>query len=285
MKRAFGDAPVRKFTEYFRTYKVETVTMDTPSPSGIESNASIGGDYYVGHINKCGRTCLGWVRYPHRGVRPLCGQCQASMCRSDYRGKIGTFRSLGFTRSKQNDEAFRKEVEVLSMRWSKSVFHLSTNTISKKRQSSKVDQKKIGHRHKSKNMQLRVTVARQTITQGTAAEIFSTALERMGLERVAKLNIRCSGIALVSRNPATDYQSQKLRMIGTSPPMPIIPTRNAYWKQLAQSYKFPSASISILNAQSHSVIRSYCWFTAMKCRSAQLNAGRSVFKRRSLQTI
>jgi hypothetical protein len=94
---------------------------------------------------------------------------------------------------------------VLSMRWSKGVFRLSTNTISKKSKSSKVDQKKIGHRHKSTNTQLRVTVAGQTITQGTAAEFFSTALERMGLERVAKLDIRCSGIALVSCNPATDY--------------------------------------------------------------------------------
>jgi hypothetical protein len=108
-------------------------------------------------------------------------------------------------------QAFRREVEVLSMRWSKGVFRLSTNTISEKRKNSKVDQKKIGHRHKSKNTRLRVTIAGQTLTQGSAAEIFSTALERMGLERVAKLDIRCSGIALVSRNPATSYQSQKIK--------------------------------------------------------------------------
>lgn len=112
-------------------------------------------------------------------------------------------------------QAFRREVEVLSMRWSKGVFRLSTNTISKKSKSSKVDQKKIGHRQKSKNTQLRVTVAGQNITQGTAAEIFSTALERMGLERVAELNIPCSGIALVSRSsaPTTGYQrnSQKIK--------------------------------------------------------------------------
>lgn len=108
-------------------------------------------------------------------------------------------------------QAFRREVEALSMRWSKGVFRLSTNTISKKSKSSKVDQKKIGHRQKSKDTQLRVTVAGQTITQRTAAEIFSTALEKMGLERVAKLDMRCSGIALVSRNPATGYQSQKIK--------------------------------------------------------------------------
>jgi hypothetical protein len=31
------------------------------------------------------------------------------------------------------------------------------------------------------------------------------------LEQVAKLDKRCSGIALVSRNPATGYQSQKIK--------------------------------------------------------------------------
>jgi hypothetical protein len=108
-------------------------------------------------------------------------------------------------------QAFRKEVEALSMRWSKGMFRLSTNVISKKHQSSKVDQKKISRHHKSMNTKLRVIVAGQTITQGTAAEIFSTALERIGLEQVAKLDKRCSGIALVSRNPATGYQSQKIK--------------------------------------------------------------------------
>jgi hypothetical protein len=46
------------------------------------------------------------------------------------------------------------------------------------------------------------------IERPTAAETFATALELMGLERVAPLGKRLSGIALVSKIPGDGYQSQ-----------------------------------------------------------------------------
>ncbi|WON73558.1 hypothetical protein [Nitrosospira sp. Is2] len=80
-------------------------------------------------------------------------------------------------------------------------------TISKK-QRSPTPNRKIGSHHKGPKTGLRVTVDGQDINPGNANEVFATALERMGLERVSQLGIRLSGIALVSRQPAMGYQSQ-----------------------------------------------------------------------------
>jgi hypothetical protein len=79
-------------------------------------------------------------------------------------------------------------------------FHVKTN--------SRVGQR-IEHHHRNPATQFRVTVSGQAVEGENASDIFSLAIERIGLERVSNLGNRLSGIPLVSRKRATAYQSQK----------------------------------------------------------------------------
>jgi hypothetical protein len=72
----------------------------------------------------------------------------------------------------------------------------------------KISDRLIGRHHKSPKTRLLVTVAGQTIDHSKAADVFATALERIGLERVAQLKLRIAGIALVSHHAANSYQNQ-----------------------------------------------------------------------------
>jgi hypothetical protein len=118
-------------------------------------------------------------------------------------GELETSESL--LETSRNILRFSDEVKTLSGRWSKGELRLPT-VVPKKHQSPKTD-RKIGHNKSAKTL-MRVTVAGHAIDGGKAAEIFSAALERMGLEKVSQLGMRLSGIALVSRHPVTGYQSQ-----------------------------------------------------------------------------
>lgn len=57
---------------------------------------------------------------------------------------------------------------------------------------------------------LRVKVGEKIIEQSTVSETFVQTLAELGLEQVAKLNKKLSGIALLPRTPASGYQTQKL---------------------------------------------------------------------------
>lgn len=119
-------------------------------------------------------------------------------------GELETSGSL--LEASKDIRAFREEVKTLSVRWSKGELRLPA-IISKKHQGPKTD-RKIGHYHKSAKSLLCVTVAGQAINARNAAQVFSTALERMGLGQVSQLGMRLSGIPLVTRHRVTSYHSQ-----------------------------------------------------------------------------
>lgn len=56
---------------------------------------------------------------------------------------------------------------------------------------------------------LRVKVGEKIIEQPTVSDTFVQTLAEFGLEKVARLNKRLSGIALLARTPASGYQTQK----------------------------------------------------------------------------
>ena len=98
--------------------------------------------------------------------------------------------------------AFRSEVVALSARWSDGRLRLP-NPL-----APKGAKQLAGHHRKGPQTRLRVALDSRVIERPTAAETFATALELMGLERVAPLGKRLSGIALVSKIPGDGYQSQ-----------------------------------------------------------------------------
>jgi len=56
---------------------------------------------------------------------------------------------------------------------------------------------------------LRVTVGATTIEQATISDTFVQTLATLGLDKVARLNKRLSGIPLLARTPSSGYQTQK----------------------------------------------------------------------------
>ncbi|WKJ91803.1 hypothetical protein QZJ86_06600 [Methylomonas montana] len=65
------------------------------------------------------------------------------------------------------------------------------------------------HRTRQPRGSMRVTLAGRIIEKPTIAETFFEALKAFGLDRVASLNKVVTAIPLVSRRPATGYQTQK----------------------------------------------------------------------------
>lgn len=56
---------------------------------------------------------------------------------------------------------------------------------------------------------LRVRVGEKIIEQATISDTFVQTLATLGLDKVARLNKRLSGIPLLARTPANGYQTQK----------------------------------------------------------------------------
>ncbi|WGS88589.1 hypothetical protein [Methylomonas sp. UP202] len=56
---------------------------------------------------------------------------------------------------------------------------------------------------------LKVTVGAKTIEQATISDTFVQTLATLGLDKVARLNKKLSGIPLLARTPASGYQTQK----------------------------------------------------------------------------
>lgn len=98
-------------------------------------------------------------------------------------------------------------IQDIQERTAKDIEPVPSNS-SHKSLNSRAEQK-ISHHQKTSKTQLRVTVAGHAIEEGNASDVFSLAIERMGLERVSQLDMRLSGIPLVSRKQTTEYQSQK----------------------------------------------------------------------------
>jgi|GEM_PF-559903 len=57
---------------------------------------------------------------------------------------------------------------------------------------------------------LRVRIGEKVIEQATISDTFVQTLATLGLDKVARLNKRLSGIPLLARTPANGYQTQKL---------------------------------------------------------------------------
>jgi len=66
-----------------------------------------------------------------------------------------------------------------------------------------------GGRTRKSGGQLRVTLAGKVIEEGTIANTFVEVLKVFGIDRVARLNKRVSGIPLFAKIPATGYQKQQ----------------------------------------------------------------------------
>lgn len=97
---------------------------------------------------------------------------------------------------------FAKDTSSLMERWQVGVTHKTE--LPKKQLTHSKNRDHVGARKK-----LRVTLAGKVFQESKATDTFVNVLECIGLERVAKLNKRLSGIPLVSKTAKTDYQSQR----------------------------------------------------------------------------
>jgi len=99
-----------------------------------------------------------------------------------------------------NTQVFIKDVTNISNHWRrKSQRAGNTNN----RAGKKI------YTQKKPPTKLCVTIGGKQIQEKTAAETFALVIETMGLERVAKLDKKLSGISLLSKFPSTEYHTQK----------------------------------------------------------------------------
>jgi len=101
-----------------------------------------------------------------------------------------------------NTQAFIKEVMNFSNHWKRGLQRSGNH-------KSIVGSRKKSYSPKKPPTKLCVTIEGKQIQEKTAAETFALAIESMGLEQVAKLGKKLSGILLLSKFPSTDYHTQK----------------------------------------------------------------------------
>lgn len=111
-------------------------------------------------------------------------------------------RVLELSQSSMQLQAFAKDTSSLMERWQVGI---SPQTVKPKKSITHSK-----HRdHVSSRKQLHVTLEGKVFQKPKATDTFVDVLEFIGLERVANLNKRLSGISLISKKATTDYQSQR----------------------------------------------------------------------------
>ncbi len=105
-------------------------------------------------------------------------------------------------------QTFCKEMESFSVRWSNGLPSSSSNDT--QRRLGKARGSEIACSKRSKHSKLHVSINGQTFDQGKACDIFAAAVEKVGLERVSKLDgMEFGGTPLVSRKKTDDYKDQR----------------------------------------------------------------------------